>query len=256
MALGNSGFFSSPLDELIDDCETNFFTATDVKTIGGRNLVKNFLGKISFEIGMFGYSDSSMQIIDFYEECKKNAGMVEFFTNPVIHMIQEEMCNFSGVKMYLNDRIFDEIKEEQIKCYENTFNNNDDLYKKNQNENQIFMEQKENERKAIKKIQKENKCTEEQAREIYNNKNKTKQVENNAKELFNTIFSLPSTTLPLPKIPETNIKQMIEEIEDLENRYKKNSSNNTTKKGSKKDNEIKLDDNPSNTNDLDNFWNI
>lgn len=254
MTLGNGGFFSSSLDGLIDDCEPNFFTTTDVKTIGGRNIVKNFLGKISFELGMFGYSDSSMQIIDFYEECKQNAGMVEFFTNPVIRMIQEEMCNFSGVKMYLNDRIFDEIKEEQIKCYENTFNNNDDLYKKNQDENQIFMEQKENERKAIKKIQKENKCTEEQAREIYQNKNKQIDSKKND-DLFNAIFGLPS----LP-VPETILQQ----LEELENKTKKNTTKRKTKKEVQIENdvtktsnsEIKLDDNPSNTNDLDNFWNI
>lgn len=263
MILGNNGGFSLPdMAELFGATEENFFTATDVSTILGKNLVKNFVAKIGFELGMFGYSETSLDIIDFYEQCKKNGGIVEFQTNKVVKMIKDEMNNNSNVRMYLNDRIFNEIQEEIIKCYEDTFNKNDELYTKIQNENQDFMEQKELERKAIKKIQKELKCDEEKAREIYNKNKNLEQAEKGAKDIFDTVFGIPVPSLPMP-LPKKSIKiddfgGFVDELNELnkieQELNKSNKKENSKTKKKKKESEIELNEKPSNTNDEDNFF--
>ena len=63
MAFGNSMFGDFDMKTLMAS-DTNMFTDTDVKTILGRNIVKNYLSKIDFEIKTFGYSESSIEIIE------------------------------------------------------------------------------------------------------------------------------------------------------------------------------------------------
>lgn len=45
----------------------NFFEMVDVNTIIGRNMLLNYVGKIGNEIQMLGYSDTSLEIAEFYE---------------------------------------------------------------------------------------------------------------------------------------------------------------------------------------------
>ena len=95
MPLGNDGFFN--MNQLANTSDTSCFTNINTKTILGKNLVLNFLGKIEFEIKALGFSDTANEIAEYYEEAKKQGGIVEFFSNPVIKMILQEIQNtFSG----------------------------------------------------------------------------------------------------------------------------------------------------------------
>ena len=166
MAFGNSMFGDFDMKTLIAS-DTNMFTDTDVKTILGRNIVKNYLSKIDFEIKTFGYSESSIEIIEFYEECKKKGGIVEFVLNPVIKMILDEIENMRTVKYYLKDRIFDDIEDEKSKSLDDLFNNNEEITEKINQEKQNYMLEKEIRRKEIIKIQKIYNCSFEEAENIY-----------------------------------------------------------------------------------------
>lgn len=166
MTFGNSMFGDFDIKSMMTS-DTNMFTDTDVKTILGRNIVKNYLSKIDFEIKTFGYSESSIEIIEFYEECKKKGGIVEFVLNPVIKMILDEMENMRTVKSYLKDRIFDDIEDEKSKSLDDLFNNNEEITEKINQEKQDYMLEKEIRRKEIIKIQKRYNCSFEEAENIY-----------------------------------------------------------------------------------------
>ena len=166
MAFGNSMFGDFDIKSMMAS-DTNMFTDTDVKTILGRNIVKNYLSKIDFEIKTFGYSESSIEIIEFYEECKKKGGIVEFISNPVIKMILDEIENMRTVKYYLKDRIFDDIEDEKSKSLDDLFNNNEEITEKINQEKQNYMLEKEIRRKEIIKIQKRYNCSFEEAENIY-----------------------------------------------------------------------------------------
>ena len=166
MTFGNSMFGDFDIKSMMAS-DTNMFTDTDVKTILGRNIVKNYLSKIDFEIKTFGYSESSIEIIEFYEECKKKGGIVEFVLNPVIKMILDEMENMRTVKSYLKDRIFDDIEDEKSKSLDDLFNNNEEITEKINQEKQDYMLEKEIRRKEIIKIQKKYNCSFEEAENIY-----------------------------------------------------------------------------------------
>ena len=166
MTFGNSMFGDFDMKTLMAS-DTNMFTDTDVKTILGRNIVKNYLSKIDFEIKTFGYSESSIEIIEFYEECKKKGGIVEFISNPVIKMILDEIENMRTVKYYLKDRIFDDIEDEKSKSLDDLFNNNEEITEKINQEKQNYMLEKEIRRKEIIKIQKRYNCSFKEAENIY-----------------------------------------------------------------------------------------
>ena len=166
MAFGNSMFGDFDIKSMMAS-DTNMFTDTDVKTILGRNIVKNYLSKIDFEIKTFGYSESSIEIIEFYEECKKKGGIVEFVLNPVIKMILDEIENMRTVKYYLKDRIFDDIEDEKSKSLDDLFNNNEEITEKINQEKQNYMLEKEIRRKEIIKIQKRYNCSFKEAENIY-----------------------------------------------------------------------------------------
>ena len=166
MAFGNSMFGDFDIKSMMAS-DTNMFTDTDVKTILGRNIVKNYLSKIDFEIKTFGYSESSIEIIEFYEECKKKGGIVEFVLNPVIKMILDEIENMRTVKYYLKDRIFDDIEDEKSKSLDDLFKNNEEITEKINQEKQNYMLEKEIRRKEIIKIQKRYNCSFKEAENIY-----------------------------------------------------------------------------------------
>ena len=100
----------------------------DINSVYGKNVIWNFLGKIKGEIKFMGYSNSANEIAEFYDKCKKSGEVAKFFTNPVINMILKEMIKDSTVKNYLEERIFNLIKKEQIQLLNNILENNTEKY--------------------------------------------------------------------------------------------------------------------------------
>ena len=120
--------------DLFDNFDLNFLSddinvfSQDVNSVYGKNVIWNFLGKIKGEIKIMGYSNSANEIAEFYDKCKKSGKVVKFFTNPVINMILKEMIKDNTVKNYLEERIFDLIKKEQIQLLNNILENNTKKY--------------------------------------------------------------------------------------------------------------------------------
>ena len=100
----------------------------DINSVYGKNVIWNFLGKIKGEIKFMGYSNSANEIAEFYDKCKKSGEVAKFFTNPVVNMILKEMIKDSTVKNYLEERIFNLIKKEQIQLLNNILENNTEKY--------------------------------------------------------------------------------------------------------------------------------
>lgn len=147
--------------DLFDNFDLNFLSgdinvfSQDVNSIYGKNVIWNFLGKIKGEIKIMGYSNSANEIAEFYDKCKKSGEVAEFFTNPVINMILKEMVKDSTVKNYLEERIFDLIKKEQIQLLNNILENNTKKYTDLKIKEQEFIA--------------DNKIKEKQKKEIYGN---------------------------------------------------------------------------------------
>lgn len=120
--------------DLFDNFDLNFLSddinvfSQDVNSVYGKNVIWNFLGKIKGEIKIMGYSNSANEIAEFYDKCKKSGKVAKFFTNPVINMILKEMVKNSTVKNYLEERIFDLIRKEQIQLLNNILENNTKKY--------------------------------------------------------------------------------------------------------------------------------
>ena len=165
----SNGFPNVEIIEKNDD----LFTTTNTKSILGRNIVKNYLCQIEFEIRTMGYSDSANDIALYYENCK-NFDILEFFANPVIKMILEEIQNMPTAKRYLKERIFDDIEQEKIENLNNLYNNNEKLTEKVENNKQEFLRLKELKNKKIKKIMKEKGMSFEQAEKELNKQAKKK----------------------------------------------------------------------------------
>ena len=120
--------------DLFDNFDLNFLSgdinvfSQDVNSVYGKNVIWNFLGKIKGEIKFMGYSNSANDIAKFYDKCKKSGEVAKFFTNPVINMILKEMVKDSTVKNYLEERIFDLIKDEQVQMLNGTLKDNNQKY--------------------------------------------------------------------------------------------------------------------------------
>lgn len=192
MPLGNNDFFS--LENLLGVENSNFFTNTDTKSILGKNIVLNFLGKIEFEIRNLGYSDTANDIAEFYEKCKKDTcGIIGFFTNPVIQMILNEIQNMPTIRAYLKNRILDEIELDKIKNLNDTFENNEDILEKQKEERTKFLKEKELYKKRINRIMNKYKCTFEQAEQIYKEQEeqaKIKELNENLDKTINSMFGI------------------------------------------------------------------
>ena len=120
--------------DLFDNFDLNFLSgdidvfSQDINSVYGKNIIWNFLGKIKGEIKFMGYSNSANEIAKFYDKCKKSGEVAKFFTNPVINMILKEMIKDSTVKNYLEERIFDLIKDEQVQMLNGTLKDNNQKY--------------------------------------------------------------------------------------------------------------------------------
>lgn len=207
--IGSSDFFDFDISE---QDNLSFFTSTNIKTVLGKNQVLNFVDKMNFELKMFDFSETALNIAEFYEESKNTKGIISFYQNQVIQMILYVIENYPELKKYLYERIFDSIEQDKIKCLDNTFKNNDEIYQKTQEQVNKFVEQKAIYEKQIKKIMKEKKCDRKTAELIYENE-KLKKI---AKKQG---LILPSFGVEFPNIPNitgTGIPKDVQNDNDMQ----------------------------------------
>lgn len=214
MPLGNNDFFG--LDSLFGADTSNFFTTTDTKSVLGKNVVLNFLGKIEFEIRNLGYSDTANEIADFYEKCKKDTcGIIGFFTNPVIKMILNEIQNMPTIRVYLKNRIFDEIEVDKVKSLDNIFKNNDEILEKQKTERTKFLKDKELYKKRINKIMYKHNCSFKEAEQIYKKEQEQKAIKEINKELDKGLSDFLGLGFSSPK-DNTNYEIKISEDKPIQ----------------------------------------
>ena len=207
--IGSSDFFDFDISE---QDNLSFFTSTNIKTVLGKNQVLNFVDKMNFELKMFDFSETALNIAEFYEESKNTKGIISFYQNQVIQMILYVIENYPELKKYLYERIFDSIEQDKIKCLDSTFKNNEEIYQKTQEQVNKFVEQKAIYEKQIKKIMKEKKCDRKTAELIYENE-KLKKI---AKKQG---LILPSFGVEFPNIPNitgTGIPKDVQNDNDMQ----------------------------------------
>ena len=188
--IGSSDFFDFDISE---QDNLSFFTKTNIKTVLGKNQVLNFVDKMNFELKMFDFSETALNIAEFYEESKNTKGIVSFYQNQVIQMILYVIEDYPNLKKYLYERIFNNIEKDKIKCLDDTFKNNEEIYNKTQEQVNKFVEQKAIYEKKIKKIMKEHKCDRKTAELIYENEKLKKMAQKQG-------FVLPSFSVEFPNI--------------------------------------------------------
>lgn len=239
--IGSSDFFDFDFSE---QDNLSFFTKTNIKTVLGKNQVLNFVDKMNFELKMFDFSETALNIAEFYEESKNTKGIISFYQNQVIQMILYVIEDYPNLKKYLYERIFNNIEEDKIKCLDDTFKNNEEIYNKTQEQVNKFVEQKAIYEKKIKKIMKDNKCDKKTAELIYENEKLKKMAQKQG-------FILPSFDIKfsnLPNITGTGMPQAPQKDSGSENTI---SSDNTVEQE-----EIIIDDIQNNSDSFDdeNFW--
>ena len=239
--IGSSDFFDFDISE---QDNLSFFTSTNIKTVLGKNQVLNFVDRMNFELKMFDFSETALNIAEFYEESKNTKGIISFYQNQVIQMILYVIENYPELKKYLYERIFDSIEQDKIKCLDNTFKNNEEIYNKTQEQVNKFVEQKAIYEKKIKKIMKEKKCDRKTAELIY-------EIEKIKKIAKKQGLILPSFGVEFPNIPNicgTGMPQAPQKDSGSENTI---SSDNTVEQE-----EIIIDDIQNNSDSFDdeNFW--
>ena len=207
--IGSSDFFDFDISE---QDNLSFFTSTNIKTVLGKNQVLNFVDKMNFELKMFDFSETALNIAEFYEESKNTKGIISFYQNQVIQMILYVIENYPELKKYLYERIFDSIEQDKIKCLDNTFKNNEEIYQKTQEQVNKFVEQKAIYEKQIKKIMKEKKCDRKTAELIYENEKLKKLAKKQG-------FIIPSFGVEFPNIPSiigTGIPKDVQNNNDMQ----------------------------------------
>lgn len=208
--IGSSDFFDFDISE---QDNLSFFTSTNIKTVLGKNQVLNFVDKMNFELKMFDFSETALNIAEFYDDTKNTKGIVSFYQNQVIQMILYVIEDYPNLKKYLYERIFDNIEEDKIKCLDDTFKNNEEIYKKTQEQVNKFVEQKAIYEKKIKKIMKEHKCDRKTAELIY-------EIEKIKKIAKKQGLILPSFGVEFPNIPNitgTGISKDVQNNNDMQN---------------------------------------
>ena len=239
--IGSSDFFDFDISE---QDNLSFFTKTNIKTVLGKNQVLNFVDKMNFELKMFDFSETALNIAEFYDDIKNSKGIISFYQNQVIQMILYVIEDYPNLKKYLYERIFDNIEQDKIKCLDDTFENNEEIYQKTQEQVNKFVEQKAIYEKKIKKIMKDNKCDRKTAELIYENEKLKKVAQKQG-------FILPSFSVELPNMPNiigTGMPQTSQKDSGSENMI---SSDNTVEQE-----EIIIDDTQNNSDSFDdeNFW--
>jgi hypothetical protein len=202
--IGSSDFFDFDISE---QDNLSFFTKTNIKTVLGKNQVLNFVDKMNFELKMFDFSETALNIAEFYEESKNTKGIISFYQNQVIQMILYVIEDYPNLKKYLYERIFDNIEQDKIKCLDNTFKNNEEIYQKTQEQVNKFVEQKAIYEKQIKKIMKEKKCDRKTAELIYENEKLKKLAKKQG-------FVLPSFGVEFPNIPNITVTGIPKDVQN------------------------------------------
>lgn len=159
------------------------------QSVLGKNKVLNFLGTIGFEISTLGFSNKANEIAEFYDDLKQQKGAVgikEFCDNEVIQSILIEMKSMPTVQRYLNERIFDLVKQDMVNTLNNLFDDSEKILKKN----------KEKEKRQESKKEK--------------NKNKNKNKKGNQQSRQETMFMTSSEPLNLEELFET-LRQLEQE---------------------------------------------
>ena len=179
------------------------------QSVLGKNKVLNFLGTIGFEISTLGFSNKANEIAEFYDDLKQQKGAVgikEFCDNEVVQSILTEMKSMPTVQRYLNERIFDLVKQDMVDTLNNLFNDSEKILKKN----------KEKERKQ--EIKKEK------------NKNKSKNKKGKQSDLEReTRFMTQFQPINLEELFDTLKK--LEQEEKLEQRSENVELNDTDEQG-------------------------
>lgn len=238
--IGSSDFFDFDISE---QDNLSFFTSTNIKTVLGKNQVLNFVDKMNFELKMFDFSETALNIAEFYEESKNTKGIISFYQNQVIQMILYVIEDYPNLKKYLYERIFDNIEQDKIKCLDNTFKNNEEIYQKTQEEVNKFVEQKAIYEKKIKKIMKDKKCDRKTAELIYENEKLKKLAKKQG-------FIIPSFGVEFPNIPNITGTGIPKDVQN----------NNGAQDLPLPDKEIKMeeividDTQIENSSDDENFW--
>lgn len=245
--LNNGGFFGDICEN--DNKHTNFFTNTDVESVLGKNLVKNFVGKIDFEIKLMGFSETANEIAEYYEECKNNSSIVNFMNNSVIKMILDEMENNFTVKNYLQNRIFDDIRIEFINKMENYYNNQNKIYADMKNEEQNYKKEQILKQRQIENIMSEKKCTKEQAIKYIDELEKVSQLKNITNLMKNDLKNILSNDLLYPNfIKDDRCMTKLDNL-DTQGDFKIKKSNKKINKNKNNTNDtFYIDDNFSNDN--------
>ena len=245
--IGSSDFFDFDISE---QDNLSFFTSTNIKTVLGKNQVLNFVDRMNFELKMFDFSETALNIAEFYEESKNTKGIISFYQNQVIQMILYVIEDYPNLKKYLYERIFDNIEQDKIKCLDNTFKNNEEIYQKTQEQVNKFVEQKAVYEKKIKKIMKDKKCDRKTAELIYENE-KLKKIAKKSGLLGTSSFPIDiNGSLGVPGNPEIKITKIT----------KVSKPKGTTESTEPFDleteqEEIVIDDTQSeNSSDDENFW--
>ena len=245
--IGSGDFFDFDITE---QTNTSFFTQTDIKSVLGKNIVLNFIDKMNFELKLFDFSETALKIAEFYEEVKNTTGIVSFFQNPVIQMILYEIEDKPYLKKYLYERIFGDIEQDKIKCLDNTFKNNEEIYSKTQEQVNKFVGQKAIYEKQIKKIMKDKKCDRKTAELIYENE-KLKKIAKKSGLLGTSSFPIDiDGSFGISGNPEIKITKIT----------KVSSPNGTTESAEPLDleteqEEIVIDDSPIiDSSDDEEFW--
>ena len=238
--IGSSDFFDFDISE---QDNLSFFTSPNIKTVLGKNQVLNFVDKMNFELKMFDFSETALNIAEFYEESKNTKGIISFYQNQVIQMILYVIEDYPNLKKYLYERIFDNIEQDKIKCLDNTFKNNEEIYQKTQEEVNKFVEQKAIYEKKIKKIMKDKKCDRKTAELIYENEKLKKLAKKQG-------FIIPSFGVEFPNISN------LATIEIPKNTQKTDNTQGSPLPDTEiKTEEIIIDDTQiENSSDDENFW--
>ena len=238
--IGSSDFFDFDISE---QDNLSFFTKTNIKTVLGKNQVLNFVDKMNFELKMFDFSETALNIAEFYDDTKNTKGIVSFYQNQVIQMILYVIEDYPNLKKYLYERIFNNIEEDKIKCLDDTFKNNEEIYNKTQEQVNKFVEQKAIYEKKIKKIMKDKKCDRKTAELIYENEKLKKLAKKQG-------FIIPSFGVEFPNIPSITVTEIPKDTQ------KTDSAQGLPLPGTEiKTEEIIIDDTQiENSSDDENFW--
>lgn len=180
------------------------------QSVLGKNKVLNFLGTIGFEISTLGFSNKANEIAEFYDNLKQEKGAVgikEFCDNEVIQSILTEMKSMPTVQRYLNERIFDLVKQDMVSTLNALFNDSEKILKKNKEK------EKKQENKKEKNKNKKSKQSDFQLATYVDN---TQFKPINLEELFDTLKKIEQEEMTEKRSENVELDDTDEQGDDNE----------------------------------------